>query len=306
MIKVLDQYATKNKLEINTDKTKIMICNKTGRLMSRLFFINGIQIECVRCYKYLGFLLTPSGEINSGLKDLRDRALKAYMGLKNSLGTSFNQHIKTTLTLIDMMIKPILQISICKQLIGVHKSTTNIGVLLEVGRVPLTLYARKLAIKNWERIRKNKANSLIIESYKESLKEKPPWAIHIKKLLEENGMLTFFINPYEDKPCFVNKLIFQTLSDAFHQNALDCIRDEGSKLRMYAIFKNNIRFEKYLSEIKTPKIRIQISKFRLSTHKLMIETGRHKNYKRNCAFALYATRALKTGYILFPLVPHTT
>ena len=71
MIKVLDQYATENKLEINTDKTKIMICNKTGRLMSRLFFINGIQIECVRCYKYLGFLLTPSGEINSGLKDLR-------------------------------------------------------------------------------------------------------------------------------------------------------------------------------------------------------------------------------------------
>ena len=182
MIKVLDQYATENKLEINIDKTKIMICNKTGRLMTRLFFINGIQIECVRYYKYTGFLLTPSGEINSGLKDLRDRALKANMGLKNSLGTSFNQDIKTTLTLIDMMIKPILlynsdfsgclnlpknnpienlHISICKQLIGVHKSTTNIGILLEVGRLPLTLYARKLAIKNWERIRKNKANSLI-------------------------------------------------------------------------------------------------------------------------------------------------
>ena len=255
----------------------------------------------MRCYKYLGFLLTPSGEINSGLKDVRDRALKANMGLKHSLGTSFNQDIKTTLTLIDMMIKPILlynsdfwgclnlpknnpienlHISICKQLIGVHKSTTNIGVLLEVGRVPLTLYARKLAIKNWERIRKNKANSLIIESYKESLKEKLPWVIHIKKLLEENGMLTFFINPYEDKPCFVSKRIFQTLFDAFHQNSLECIRDEGSKLRTYATFKNNIRFEKYLSEIKNPKIRIQISKFRLSKHKLMIETGRHKKLQK--------------------------
>ena len=83
MTKVLDQYATENKLEINTDKTKIMICNKTG-------------IECVRCYKYLGFLLTTSGEINSGLKDLRNRALKSCVGLKNSLGTSFNQDIKTT------------------------------------------------------------------------------------------------------------------------------------------------------------------------------------------------------------------
>ena len=41
MIKVLDQYATENKLEINTDKTKIMICNKTGRLTSGVV-INGI------------------------------------------------------------------------------------------------------------------------------------------------------------------------------------------------------------------------------------------------------------------------
>ena len=121
---------------------------------------------------------------------------------------------------------------------------------------------------------------MIIESYKESLKEKLPWVIHIKKRLEVNGMLTFFINPYEDKPCFVNKRIFQTLSDAFHQNALECIRDEGSKLRTCATFKNNFRFEKYVSDIKNSKIRIQISKFRLSNHKLMIETGRHKKLQK--------------------------
>ena len=80
------------------------------------------------------------------------------------------------------------------------------------------------------------ANSLVIESSKESLlKEKLPWVINIKNLLEENGMLTFFfINSYDDRPCFVNNRIFQTL-------------------------------------------RIQISKFRLSNHNLMIETGRHKN-----------------------------
>ena len=61
------------------------------------------------------------------------------------------------------------------------------------------------------------ANSLIIESYKESLlKETFPWVINIKNLLEENGMLTFFINLYDDKHCFVNTRIFQTLFYAFH------------------------------------------------------------------------------------------
>ena len=56
------------------------------------------------------------------------------------------------------------------------------------------------------------ANSLIIESYKESLlKGKLPWVINIKNLLEENGMLTFFINLNDDKLSFVNNRIFQTL-----------------------------------------------------------------------------------------------
>ena len=41
----------------------------------------------------------------------------------------------------------------CKQLLGVQKQTTNIGVLLELGSVPMQLFAVKLAIKNWERIR---------------------------------------------------------------------------------------------------------------------------------------------------------
>ena len=181
-----------NKLLINTDKTKIMIFNKTGRSINRLYYINGVQLENVRSYKYLGFVITPSGKINSGLQDLRDRAMKAFMGMKNRLGTSFNQDVETSLTLVDAMIKPILlynsdfwgclklpknnpienlHMSICKQLLCVQKATTNIGVLLELGRLPLSLYAIKLAIKNWERIRKNIANSLLIESYKEALGE---------------------------------------------------------------------------------------------------------------------------------------
>ena len=108
MPKTLEEYANENKLVTNTDKTKIMIFNKTGKLMRSAFRINGIQLENVRSSKYLGFLLTPSGEISSGLNDLRDRALKAFMKLTNNLGTAFNQNILTTFTLNDAMIKPIL------------------------------------------------------------------------------------------------------------------------------------------------------------------------------------------------------
>ena len=155
------------------------------------------------------------------------------------------------------------------------------GILLELGRVPLSLYAIKLAIKNWVRIRNNRANCLLIESYKESLIENLPWSLNIRKVLEENGMLNHFLNVQDDgKPCFVNKRIFQTLCDQFHQNAFEIIGKECSKLRTYAIFKKNIGYENYLSNVTNTKIRTQITKLRLSNHNLMIETGRHKNINR--------------------------
>ena len=39
--------------------------------------------------------------------------------------------------------------------------------------------------------------------------------------------------------------------------------------------KKNIGFEKYLSGTKNVSVRIQVTKFRLSNHRLMIEVGRH-------------------------------
>ena len=156
-----------------------MVFNRNGRLMVRDFFLNSSKVECVRSYKYLGFIITPSGEINTGLKDLRDRGFKAFMKLKRDLGT-FNQNVSTALLLFNSLIKPIilycsdfwgplkipkptsagdlydymsksspvekLYSSICKQTIGVQKQTTNIGVLLELGVVPLFLYSIKFSI----------------------------------------------------------------------------------------------------------------------------------------------------------------
>ena len=80
--KVLNQYSKENGLTINMDKTKVMIFNKTGRHMRRNFKIGHLEEQTKREYKYLGFKVTPSGEITSGLRDLRERALKAYYKLK--------------------------------------------------------------------------------------------------------------------------------------------------------------------------------------------------------------------------------
>ena len=54
------------------------------------FYLNGVKLEMVRQYKYLGFVITPSGEITTGLNDLRDRAYKAFMKIKNDLGRGWH------------------------------------------------------------------------------------------------------------------------------------------------------------------------------------------------------------------------
>ena len=108
MLVDLKAYAEINRLTINTDKTQCMIFNKTGRLMRRHFSYGENNIKTVREYKYLGFIVTPSGEIKTGLNDLKDRALKAIYKIKMKMGHYFQKHVRTTLKLFDTLVAPIL------------------------------------------------------------------------------------------------------------------------------------------------------------------------------------------------------
>ena len=190
MIKMTWEYCKTNKLTINSKKTKCLIFNKTGRLIRDQIFLNEQLLENVREYKYLGFIFTPSGEIRTGLQDLRDRGFKALQAIKGKMGESFNRDVITALNLYDSLIKPILtyasdfwgclklpqsnpieilHMKVLKQILGVQKQTANLGVLLELGRTPLDIDCIKLGVKNWERIRKGQANNILVSSYSDAI-----------------------------------------------------------------------------------------------------------------------------------------
>ena len=288
----LKDYSDLNQLKVNTEKTKCMIFNRTGRLIRRNFYLGSTKLECVRSYKYLGLSITPSGEIRSALDDLRSRALKAYMALKNKLGTCFRDHIDDTIGLFNAMIKPILlygsdfwgclklprnnpvenlYMQFCRQVLGVQKNTTNVGVLLELGCVPLMLEAQRLSLKNWERIKNGDGNILVGYSFKNSSEKELDWNRTICTLLSEHGMRYRITENFLDTgDAFLGKA-----KDIYHQEAFTQINKPESKLRTYALIKTDIGREPYLSEIRNAKHRQKLSKFRLSNHKLLIETGRH-------------------------------
>ena len=185
-LNALQGYCDINKLSVNTKKTQCMIFNKTGRLLkNHLFTYKNTKLECVREYKYLGFLVTPSGEVRSGLEDLRKRGLKALMKMKNTLGTLFKHNIHNSIHLYNYLVKPILtycsdfwgsiqpknnpiekiQLMFCKHLLGVRKQTCTEGVLQELGMTPIRNCAIKSVVKNWERIEKGDANMLLSSSH---------------------------------------------------------------------------------------------------------------------------------------------
>ena len=306
----LAEYCKINELNVNKDKTKCMIFNKTGRLMRRHFYLGATKLETVNAYKYLGLVVTPSGEIKSALEDLRGRALKAYMGLKYKLGTCFQNHIEETCKLFDSLVKPILLYAsdfwgcikppannpienlhsmFCKHLLGVHKSTTNVGVLLELGRTPLMLDAQKASIKNWARISNSNTNILTKASYDGALAHDLDWNTSIRTSITHCGLCI-------KEPC-ANKNLYKDFSkrkkDIFIQNSIASLHRPDAKLRTYGLIKDTLSIEKYLTLVRNIKHRVSLSRFRLSNHKLMIEVGRHNKPKK-----------LEEHQRVCPLCPH--
>ena len=306
MLKNLKTYTEDNKLQVNLDKTKCMVFNKTGRLIRRSFYLGKEKLEMVREYKYLGFLVTPSFNICTALADLKDRGLRAYGALKTKLGISFRKHIHTTMHLFDSLIKPILLYAsdfwgtlklpknnpveilhrkFCKQLLGVHTQTTNMAVLLEIGRMPLDLYAKKNAAKNWDRIcLKHLGNELLLESCSES--SEGDWISSVKNTFSQVGLLDVYLNetPIPQTTSYNN--LFRREKDIFIQTALDSTQNM-SKMRTYRFIKQSWKLEDYLLKIENISDRTALSKFRLSNHSLTIEKGRHQNLHlsdRTCPF----------------------
>ena len=167
--------------------------------------------------------------------------------------------------------------SFCRQLLGVRKQTNTAGVLQELGMLPLTLYASRMAVRNWGRIHLNEANSLLIASYNCATRKELPWVTSIKNIFANNGLLEtylLYVNSGEGKVPSAANILFKRLADQFNQTAMENIK-ESSKLKTLSLLKHEVGREPYLTEITNPRHRQDMTKLRLSSHRLEIERGRY-------------------------------
>ena len=207
-------------LKINTDKTKVMIFNKSGRLVKEKFTLGDNLLENVNSYTYLGLEFVPSGSFKPAMETLCKKASKAMFKLRQSLN-KLNLPPKLSLHLYDILIRPIctyacevwgpfiktkdqvfsiecdkyelfdkhcfdkLELKFCKSILGVHRKSSNTAVRGELGRYPTIIFVLKQGLKNWFRIASYKQKqSILYDTYLCNLEitnaKKPCWWSNIK------------------------------------------------------------------------------------------------------------------------------
>ena len=166
-----------------------------------------------------------------------------------------------------------LHIHFCKYILGVHKRSSNFAVFSELGRYPLEI-------------------SILLStlSYKNTNTELLSDEFACSKTLHGNGFRSWFSSlrsifslldiPYanNDLNCLnlqnfkksIKRIVLTKYKEFWAQFRLNNI---DGKLRTYFSFKDHFETEKYLSVIKDFDKRRCFTKFRMSSHKLKIETG---------------------------------
>ena len=306
----LGKYCDDWCLTVNPTKTKIMVFNKAGRHINIDFKYKEHKLDCVQHYKYLGMYFSASGSFSFAQNELYKKGLKAYFKLQKDFLT-LNPNVKTSMHVFDHTIKPILlygceiwgsfntttarfrhgniplnkmfsnivseklHMKFCKFILGVHKKTTNFAVFSELGRFPLYFDIVKNLINYWLRLESLDAFPLLQDAYQHSKtlhdKNKSSWYSSIKQILDHIPQLRN-LNRKASKD-YVKKTNKEVFLNLWRSQSKDC--SEG-KLRTYLKFKTNQGFENYLSIINSFEFRRSLTRFRVSSHHLQIESGRYQ------------------------------
>ena len=191
------------------------------------------------------------------------------------MGHYFRLYPEVTISLFDALIKPILlyvsdfwgclkmptnnpientHMRFCKDLLGVQRQTTNIGVLLDLGMVPIMLYGRKNCIKNWYRIHiLGRTNDLVLSTHNVSIENRLKWNQAVINCLNNMGI------GWLSGTGNVHEKAMTRMADIFHQEAFANLAKTSSKLRTYGKIKTDIGIEKYLYHITNVETCIAVS-----------------------------------------------
>lgn len=295
-------YCDKWKLTVNATKTQVVIFSKR-RTQGNMFTYMGRRLEQVESFKYLGVKFNWNGKFTECKKHLRDQGLRAMYAIINK-GRKLQLPLDIMLHLFDSTVVPILLYScevwgesdceiierlhrqFCKHILYLKDSTPNCMIYGETGRFPLALTVKQRTVKYWAKIITNtNAESLVVKTYNILFRlysegeYLSPWLEGVKNILCENGFGNIWYNQAFPSIEWLSEALKTRLQDQFKQEWNGSVQTMP-KCATYKLFKGDWGQPKYLL-ILPRQLRIPLSKFRTSNHKLAIERGRYNNIVRH-------------------------
>ena len=294
---LLAEYCTRWKLKINVAKTKVIVFRKGGMLPRDIaFYYQGKRLEIVNSFKYLGVFFTVGGSFSEAQNTLAGQAQKALFKLNKYLYKFTFISPKHRIELFDKLITPILNyasevwgfkqanciervhLQYCKKLLGVKKNTQNDFVYGEFGRTDFRMRRYLLIIKYFFKIlysREIKYIKLIYKLMLNDIDTHPTvinWASLVRDILLPLGFYEVWLQQGVGDYLKFLSLFKQRLQDTFIQNWQSRINNSSRALfyRTIATFQ----FQPYLEKINISKFSSALSRLRVSSHRLSVESGR--------------------------------
>ncbi len=315
LLNVLYEYCETWKLNVNLNKSNILVCNNGNRAVDREWYYGDNVLELCHVYTYLGVLFTDNGVNNNSINVLCNQAKKSLAVLMSNLASygEFPPHVY--LRLFHVSISPILcyasevwgylecrshqvlQNKFCKRILGVKDTTPNCAVSGELGQYPINIHRQISMVKYWCKIVTGPRDRYRYIMYRYLFDTVDVnlagryrnWAVEVRNILISVGLAEIWrteILPY-DVDRFLG-IVKQSLIDLFIN---DWYREMFSKDKLYTyrLYKNVFGFEMYLYVVTSSIIRKTLARLRMSSHSLEIERGRypprvlrHRRFCRQC------------------------
>ena len=308
-MEVLTSFLQEKNLKINETKTKCMVFNRGNRLCKCNLTINGVTIDNVKTFKYLGFTIGAKNcSLTGTCNDLSLKTKRAIFALNNKIKIS-KIPVRLALKIFTTQLQPILLYgaevwgpyvfnNLCsweksetekvhtqflKRILGCDIHTSNIMTRTEMGRKALICDIIKksaLYIKNVKSNTESLAGQAL--AYEGENDDE-------KNIFQLVRKFTPFYQGTDESVEIVNKNRVRKQNDAFYNEIWKTEIAKLFKAESYLLYKDGIHLEEYLTKIKNNQHRKALTRLRLSCHPLMIEKGRHRKppllrSERTCPF----------------------
>lgn len=297
MLNRLNEWCSKWRLSVNSDKTKVVHFRPTSLpRCNNVFHCGNLTIELTEKYKYLGLWFQEHVDLKFATSELAksaSRALSAlYAKFKYTGGMAYDVYTQ----LYSSLVEPILyycagiwglsnyshintvQNKACRYFLGVGKNAANIATRGDMGWTDCFVKQRVESCRLFCKLSNTTDNRLVKTVFTWSKSHGKCWEKRFLKFAQDVGISHLFeqatVNVADAVKLCKSKLIESDKQKWITNLFNDTGHENGNKLRTYRLYKQDIQLESYVKLPLHRDHRRILAMFRCGNLPLHIETGR--------------------------------